>query len=113
VKAPARAGRFAERAVSGRDDAGEPEEVLIWIERLPGALWAVGRMVNPRLRNSKSPRPDDYVWQGYELGDCLEIANETLEDDVVVSEDDGDAAKVPPFRRDELLEPLERFFFGR
>jgi hypothetical protein len=113
VKAPARAGRFAERVVSGRDDAGEPEEVLIWIERLPGALWAVGRVVNPRLRDTESPRVDDYVWQGHELGDCLEIANETLEDDVVVSEDDGETPKVPPFRREELLEPLERFFFGR
>jgi hypothetical protein len=32
---------------------------------------------------------------------------------VVVSEGDGLAGKVKPFRREELLEPLERLFFGR
>jgi hypothetical protein len=31
----------------------------------------------------------------------------------VVSEVDGADAKVRPFRRDELLAPLETFFFGR
>jgi hypothetical protein len=31
----------------------------------------------------------------------------------VVSEDDGSAEKVRPFRREELLQPLEKFFFGR
>jgi hypothetical protein len=113
VKASAKAGRFAERIVDGRDDAGGVERVVIWIERLPGALWAVGRAVNPQHRESDQPRVDDYVWQGYELEDCLEAANGTLEDDVVVSEDDGSADKVKPFRREELLEPLERFFFGR
>jgi hypothetical protein len=30
-----------------------------------------------------------------------------------VSEDDGGEVKVKPFRREELLEPLEKFFFGR
>jgi hypothetical protein len=113
VKASAQAGRFAERVVAGRDDAGRIERVVIWIERRPGAVWAVGRTVNPQHRESGSPRPDDYVWEGYELDDCLEAANGTLEDDVVVSEDDGTGDKVRPFRREELLEPLERFFFGR
>jgi hypothetical protein len=113
VKAPVTDGRFAERTVAGLDDAGDPERVVIWIERRPGALWAVGRAVNPHLRDDGEPRADDYVWQGFELEDCLEIANATLEDDVCVSEDDGSAAKVTPFVRDELLAPLERFFFGR
>ena len=45
--------------------------------------------------------------------DCLAAANGALEDDAVVSEDDGGEAKVRPFRREELLEPLEKFFFGR
>ena len=36
-----------------------------------------------------------------------------LEDDVVVSEADGRAEKVRPFVREELLGPLERWFFGR
>jgi hypothetical protein len=113
VKAPAKAGRFAERIVDGVDDAGRTERVLIWIERKAGAVWAVGRQVNPQHRQTESPRADDYVWEGHELDDCLEIANGVLEDDAVVSEDDGGVAKIRPFRREELLEPLERFFFGR
>jgi hypothetical protein len=113
VKAPAVAGRFAERIVDGRDDGGSPERVLIWIERRPGALWAVGRQVNPQHRQSEAPRADDYLWEGHELEDCLDAANSTLEDDAVVSEDDGGTAKVKPFRREELLAPLEKLFFGR
>jgi hypothetical protein len=113
VKALTKAGRFAERTVSGLDDAGRAERIVIWIERKPGALWAVGRMVDPQHRASEEPRADDFVWEGYELSDCLEAANGVLEDDVVVSEDDGGSAKVAPFTRDELLGPLERFFFGR
>jgi hypothetical protein len=113
VKALARAGRFAERVVEGRNDGGSPERVVIWIERRAGAVWAVGRQVNPQHRETEAPREDDYLWQGHELEDCLEIANGALEDDAVVSEDDGDATKIKPFRREELLEPLEKFFFGR
>ena len=113
VKAQARSGRFAERVVEGRDDSGDPERVLIWIERQPGAVWAVGRIVDPQHRESAEPRGDDYVWQGYELDDCLDEANAVLEDDVVVSEEEGGEGVVRPFRREELLEPLERFFFGR
>ena len=105
--------RFAEREVHGIDDGGEPERVVIWIERLPGALWAVGRAVNPQYRASDEARRDDYVFQGYELVDALEAANAALEDDVRVSEQDGTDAKVRPFLREELLRPLERWFFGR
>ena len=85
---------------------------MIWIERRPGALWTVGRAVNPNLRDTFEPRPDDLIWQGYELADALEIANATLEDDCFVSEADGSTARIRPFRREELLEPLERLFFG-
>ena len=113
MKAPAKEGRFAERVVDGLDDGGSPERVVIWIERRAGALWAVGRQVNPQHRESDAPRADDYVWEGYELDDCLEAANGVLEDDAVVSEDDGSGGKVRPFHRDELLAPLEKFFFGR
>jgi hypothetical protein len=105
--------RFAEREVHGVDDRGEPERIVIWIERLPGALWAVGRAVNPQHRSSEEPRRDDYVFQGYELTDALEAANGTLSDDAHVSAQDGRRAPVNPFERNELLKPLERWFFGR
>ena len=113
MKASASAARIAERVVEGRDDAGREERVVVWVERRPGALWTVGRAVNPHLRPSGEARPDDYVWEGHELEDCLEVANGVLEDDAVVSEDDGAGGKVRPFRREELLQPLEKLFFGR
>jgi len=109
----ATAGRFAERTVAGVDDGGRDERVVVWIERRAGALWAVGRAVNPQHRPSDEPRRDDYVFEGYELDDALEHANAVLEDDVRVSEDDGRPQKVKPFTRAELLGPLERWFFGR
>ena len=105
--------RFAQREVHGVDHRGQAERVVIWIERLPGALWAVGRAVNPQYRRSEEARRDDYVFQGYELADALEAANGALEDDARVSEQDGHEAKIRPFVREELLRPLERWFFGR
>ncbi len=106
--------RFAERVLSGVDDRGDEERIFLWIERKPGALWAVGRAVNPQLRQSDEPRREDYVFEGYELDDALEAANGALEDDVRVLEEDGlDLGRVLPFRRSELLGPLERWFFGR
>jgi hypothetical protein len=112
VKKPS-SPRFAEREVHGVDDRGEAERIVIWIERLPGAIWAVGRAVNPQYRPSDEPRSDDYVFQGYELSDALEAANGALSDDARVSAEDGRAADVKPFERNELLKPLERWFFGR
>lgn len=106
-------GRFAERVVHGVDDAGVEETVLIWIERKQGALWAVGRAVNAENRATDEPRRDDYVFEGFELDDALAAANETLEDDLSVSEQDGRTEKLRPFTRGELLKPLERWFFGR
>jgi len=106
-------GRFAERVVSGVDDLGVEERIVIWIERKPGGLWAVGRAVNPQHRRSDEPRADDYLFEGFELEDALERANEALEDDVRVSSDDGRPADVKPFVRSEILGPLERWFFGR
>jgi hypothetical protein len=106
--------RFAERVLRGVDDQGEEERVVLWIERKPGALWAVGRAVDPNLRQSDEPRPDDYLFEGYELDDALDAANGALEDEVRVLEEDGfDQGRVPPFKRSELLGPLERWFFGR
>lgn len=95
------------------DDGGAEERVVVWIERREGAVWAVGRAVNPQHRPSDEPRRDDYVFEGHELDDALEQANTVLEDDLRVSEDDGRSQFVKPFTRNELLGPLERWFFGR
>jgi hypothetical protein len=98
--------------LAGVDDRGGEERVVIWIERKTGAVWAVGRAVNPQLRASMEPRRDEYVFEGYELEDALEAANTTLEDDVRVLEQDGRDVDAKPFIREELLKPLERWFFG-
>jgi len=105
-------GRFAERVVHGVDDAGVAETIVIWIERKQGAIWAVGRAVNPENRASDEPRQHDYLFDGYELDDALDAANSALEDDLSVSEGDGRAEHLKPFTRGELLKPLERWFFG-
>ena len=103
---------FAQRVLEGVDDAGVLERVVIWIERKQGAVWAVGRSVNPQHRRSEEPPADDFIFEGYELEDALECANATLDDDARVSAQDGRAASVDPFAREELLKPLERWFFG-
>ena len=89
MKASSSADRLAERVVKGLDDEGREERIVVWIERRPGALWVVGRAVNPEHRDA------------------------TLEDDCVVSEEDGSTEKVRPFKREELTGTLERSFFGR
>jgi len=106
-------GKFAERVLHGVDDAGREERVVIWIERKAGAVWAVGRVVNPQLRNGRLVKAGDYLFEGYELEDALENANAALEDDLTVSEQDGRGEHCKPFTRDECLKPLEAWFFGR
>lgn len=113
MKRSSREGRYAERTLAGVDDVGEEERVVIWIERRAGALWAVGRAVNPQLRESDETRPEDVIFEGYELGDALKRANEALEDDVRVLEEDGLPADARPFTRKEVLPLLERWFFNR
>jgi hypothetical protein len=113
MKRSSREGRYAERALVGVDDVGDEERIAIWIERRAGAVWVVGRVVNPHLRESDEPRPEDVIFDGYELEDALEHANEALEDDVVVLEGDGLPADVRPFTRKEVLPLLERWFFNR
>jgi hypothetical protein len=108
-----REGRYAERTLVGVDDVGEEERIAIWIERRAGAVWAVGRVVNPQLRDSDEPRPEDIVFEGFELGDALDRANDALEDDVSVLEGDGLPADAKPFTRKEVLPLLERWFFNR
>jgi hypothetical protein len=107
-----RATRFAERVVHGVGDDGSRQEIVIWVERRPGAVWAVGRAIDPRNRPIPEPRRDDYIFEGYEMRDALEAANDALEDDVVVSAEEGVEERVRPFVANELLKPLERWFFG-
>jgi hypothetical protein len=107
------ASRFAERELHGFDEAGTEERIVVWIERMQGGTWAVGRAVNPQHRSSDEPRKDDDVFEGPELEDVLEHANGILDDDARVSEDDGRPEHIRPFTRKELLGPLERWFFGR
>jgi hypothetical protein len=104
-------GRYAERTLDCVDDGGAPERIVLWIERKDGGIWAVGRTVNPQHRSSDAPRPDDYVFEGYELDDALEAANAALEDDVSVYEQDGGGGRVTPFMRKEIVPHLERLFF--
>ena len=105
--------RCAERILEGVDDGGLAERVVIWIERRPGAVWSVGRAVNPQHRSSGEPRSEDWIFEGYELDDALEAANAALEDDLTVMQGDDETAAAKPFTRKELLPVLERFFFGR
>lgn len=104
--------RFAERVLHGIGEDGSREEIVIWVERRPGALWAVGRAIDYKSRNAAEPRPDDYVFEGYELGDALAAANNALRDDLHVSAEEGLNEDVRMFDEDELLKPLERWFFG-
>ena len=46
------------------------------------------------------------------MGDALSAANNALEDDLKVSAGEGVNEAVAPFAEDELLKPLERWFFG-
>jgi hypothetical protein len=103
--------RYAERVLDSVDDGGEPERIVLWIERKDGGVWAVGRAINPQHRESDEPRADDYLFEGYELDDALDTANAALEDDVRVVEQDGDLGRVAPFTRKEIVPRLEREFF--
>jgi hypothetical protein len=107
------AARFAERVVHGVDDDGARQEIVVWIERRQGALWAVGRAINPWNRAVPEPRPDDYVFEGYEMADALAAANRALRDDLAVSREEGINESISEFMDYELLRPLERWFFGR
>jgi hypothetical protein len=104
--------RFAERVLHGIGEDGSREEIVIWIERRAGALWAVGRAIDLQNRSTPVPRADDYVFEGYEMGDALLAANNALRDDLSVSAEEGLNEPVEEFAEDDLLKPLERWFFG-
>jgi len=103
---------FAQRSVQGVGEDGAAERVTIWIERKPGAVWAVGRAIDLAQRTNGAIRDDDYVFEGFEMGDALEAANDALASDLEVSRGDGRTQDVDPFAEAELLQPLERWFFG-
>ena len=103
---------FARREVRGLGDDGGQEIVTIWIERRPGAVWAVGRAVSLSERADGAVRADDYVFEGFEMGDALDAANESLRSEIAVSRADGIVEEVDEFTDDELKIPLERWFFG-
>jgi hypothetical protein len=113
MRRSSREGRYAERVLVGVDEAGDEEQIALWIERRAEGIWAVARAVNPQLRDSDETRPEDLIFEGYELDDALQRANEALEDDVVVLEGDGREADARPFTRKEVLPLLERWFFNR
>ena len=103
---------FAQRSIQGVGEDGAAERITIWIERKPGAVWAVGRAVDLAQRTNGAIRDDDYVFEGFEMGDALEAANDALASDLDVSREDGRVEDVKPFADAALLEPLERWFFG-
>jgi len=102
--------RFAERVVAGLDDGGAPEPVVLWIEWREDGSWAVGRAIDPQHRPTDEAKADDVIFAGYELEDALDHANEALEDEVRVLEEEGIDVKVTPFTRQEILPKLERRF---
>ena len=76
--------------------------------------YVVNRLPSPEQRSDDGgTRPEDVVFEGYELADALDHANDALEDDVRVLEEDGVALSAKPFTRREVLPFLERWFFGR
>ena len=105
--------RFAERTLEGVDEMGLVERLVFWLELRPGALWVVGRAVNPQLRDCHDTRPEDIVFEGYELDDALLQLNEALEDDVRVLEDDRRDTDVLPVTRREIEPLLERYLLSR
>jgi hypothetical protein len=102
--------RYAERVLDGLDDGGAPERIVLWIERREGGVWVVGRVVDPEHRPPGDRQPADEIFEGYELDDALEHANEALEDEVRVLEEEGLDVRVTPFTRGEILPKLERWF---
>ena len=103
---------FAQRTVEGIGDDGAPEVITLWIERRPGAVWAVGRAVGLSERRNGAIHRDDYLFEGFEMGDALDAANAALAAELEVARGEGRGQRVDEFTPTELLEPLERWFFG-
>jgi len=104
---------FAQRSIQGVGEDGAAERITIWIERKPGAVWAVGRAVDLAQRTNGAIRDDDYVFEGFEMGDALEAANDALASDLDVSREVGEEGDAPPFSEAELRPRLERWFLDQ
>ena len=96
---------FAERTIRGVGDDGAAEVVTIWIERKPGAVWAVGRAVDLAQRADGLVRADDYLFEGYEMGDALDAANAAIDADLDVSAEEGKPQVVEPVHRAGVARP--------
>ena len=70
----------------------------------------LGAQSIPSTVRPASRSDEDVIFEGYELEDALEHANEALEDEVRVLEEEGLDIKVAPFTRQEILPKLERRF---
>jgi hypothetical protein len=110
VRRTTRSDRYAERVLDGFDDNGNAEQTVLAIDRGDDGIWVVTRAVNPGLRSTDEPAADDQIIASYELDEALDRANEALEDDVRVLEEEGLEVRVPPFTRKEILPRLERWF---
>jgi hypothetical protein len=107
------AGWYATRTIPMPDsDERGIQSVLIWVEHT-GEGWAVGRASDLTQRDFPEPREHDYIFQGFDLADALDAANNALEDDVTASEHDGIGTLVRPFTRAEVEQPLNEWFWGR
>jgi hypothetical protein len=102
--------RYAERVLEGLDDEGNAERVVFSIDRRNGGMWVVSRVVDAHVRSNGAPSPGDEIFSGYELDDALEHANDALEDDVRVLEEEGLDIHVTAFTRKEILPKLEKWF---
>ncbi len=105
--------RFAERVVEGLDDGGARERVVLWIEWREDGSWAVGRAIDPEHRPTGVPSAEDVIFEGYELEDALGHANEALEDEVRVLEEEGLDVKVTPFTRTKFSRSSSTAFSTR
>lgn len=97
------------------DDERGIDSILIWVEHRPdhGGQWAVGRASDLAQREFAEPRGIDYVWEGYEIQDAIDAANNALEDELKASELDGMDADARAFTKTELQTPLNEWFWGR
>lgn len=112
VPVSARGQVFVQRELQGVLDDGSRHGIVIWIERRTGALWAVGRAIEPEARRAAPPPFQEYVFEGTHLGAALDAANRALEADLAISAEEGVRVHVAPFAEQELLGPLERWVFG-